>query len=172
MDFSKYLTIVVLFVVSQLALAQPQCDVNSPSYQDIHVANTQLIQCWNDNRLNCVVDFYAPDAVYVTSNGPIVGKANIDQNFQQRFSNKDHQIALGQLKIDFLYCQPLSKSSLIMVGQYHLKMTPASAEQVGYTTLVWSKIAGTWKIFSDSPISKAVDPEGSVIPWLDHGIQG
>ena len=99
---------------------------------------------WNEGRLDAFMAAYADDAVYVTKQGVVRGKAAIAARYASSFVGGRNR--RGRLGFAPLVERPLGPGRRLLIARWTLT---GKAVESGLTTLVFERRAGAWKIVAD-----------------------
>ena len=149
----KYKLTVALSILalSNIALADSATSQMMKSQQQINNRLAAMGNCWNHQNLKCVVyKFYAKDAIYPSSQGPLVGPNAIYNDFIKRFSHS-HKLDLGKLSFTESNYRQLGSSAALNIIHYQL-LRDGKVDR-GYSTLTWVKRGNLRLILSDQPKS-------------------
>jgi hypothetical protein len=140
-----------ILTLTNIALADSASSQMMKSQQKIHNRLTAMGNCWNHQDLKCVAyKFYAKDAIYPSSQGPLVGPKAIYKDFLKRFSHS-HKLNLGKLSFTESNYHQLGASAALNIVHYKLLLN--GKVDRGYSTLTWIKKNDVWRILSDQPKS-------------------
>ncbi|MFM9978090.1 MAG: YybH family protein [Sphingomonadaceae bacterium] len=120
-----------------------------PKQEDIEAALTPSVAAWKAGRLEGFLSVYsdAPDAVFVTDAGMVRGKAAMADRYRKTYAFDD-VARRGDLAIATTYFRPIDASHALAVMRFTL--TPPTGPAItGYSTLVWRKESGGWKVIAD-----------------------
>ena len=120
---------------------------NAKQLQPIMKRMAEMTRCWNNGDIKCVVKFYAIKFIYV-GNEIITLKEEMLKHYLNVFQNKKNA-SLGQLKFDYINCNPINKNNIVTLQKYILT-TPEGVKQ-GYDVLVWKKENSQFYITMDFP---------------------
>jgi len=124
--------------------AQPQ-----PQQKDIDAALATSVAAWKAGRLEGFLSVYsdAPDAIFVTDEGVVRGKAAMADRYRKTYAFDDvaRRGTLTTTTVDF---RPIDAAHALAVTRFTL--TPPTGPAVtGYSTLLWRKEATGWKVVAD-----------------------
>ncbi len=116
--------------------------------EEHHIRQVMKAQedAWNRGSIDDFMKGYwnSDSLTFIGSRGPTYGYQTTLENYKKGYPNKER---MGELRFDVINLKRLSKSAYVMLGKYTLKR--ANDEPLGYFTLIWEKIDGTWVITSD-----------------------
>jgi len=99
---------------------------------------------WNAGRLDAFMAVYADDAVYVTGQGVVRGKAAIAARYAPSFRGGGN--ARGKLSFETIVDRPLGPDRRLLIARWTLT---GKKVETGLTSLVFERRAGAWKIVAD-----------------------
>ena len=135
----------MLLPVAALSIAAAPADEGQTA---ILAAMTDSAAGWNTGDLDRFVAVYAPDATYVTTKGPVRGKAAIADRYRPSFANGSN--ARGRLTFADTGFRAIDRTHELMWAQWILQPAdPAAKTDRGWTTLVFERRPDGWKIISD-----------------------
>jgi ketosteroid isomerase-like protein len=82
-----------------------------------------------------------------------IGKKGITKGWQQTLNNykKSYpdKAAMGQLAFDIISVEAIAKTTMYVVGKWHLKRSKEQGDLQGHFSLIVKKINNKWFIVSD-----------------------
>jgi len=99
---------------------------------------------WNAGDLDRFMAVYADDAVYVTAKGVVRGKAAIAARYAPGFTGGGN--TRGKLSFVMLVERPIDATHRVLIARWTLT---GKETQSGYTTLVFARRDGHWRIVTD-----------------------
>ncbi|MBD8547423.1 YybH family protein [Sphingomonas sp. CFBP 8760] len=99
---------------------------------------------WNAGDLDRFMAVYADDAVYVTARGVVRGKAAIAARYAPGFTGGGN--TRGKLSFAMLVKRPIDATHRVLIARWTLT---GKETQSGYTTLVFARRDGHWRIVTD-----------------------
>lgn len=119
---------------------------SNSSYKQVDHSLHQLITCWNQDNLNCVLRFYdkSKSTVYIGGEPTktITGYKKISQHYRNRFTD-----GLGELNIIPVAHFNISHRAVLLIGRFTLSLDHKKSQ--GYTSLLWVKSNKHWVILAD-----------------------
>lgn len=101
---------------------------------------------WNNNDLDGFMQGYLADSglTFVGAKGVTYGWKQTLENYKKGYPDK---ATMGRLEFEVIQLDVLSHDSAYMIGKYTLYRDADTPS--GHFTLLWKKVGGAWKIFSD-----------------------
>ena len=99
---------------------------------------------WNAGDLDRFMAVYADDALYVTARGVVRGKSAIAARYAPSFTAGGN--SRGTLSFAMLAERPIDATHRVLIARWTLTGTTT---QSGYTTLVFARQGGQWRIVTD-----------------------
>jgi len=99
---------------------------------------------WDAGDLDRFMAVYADDAIYVTARGVVRGKAAIAARYAPSFTGGGN--SRGTLSFTTLAERPIDATHRVLIARWTLT---GKAAQSGYTTLVFARRDGRWRIVTD-----------------------
>ncbi len=99
---------------------------------------------WNAGDLDRFMAVYADDALYVTARGVVRGKSAIAARYAPSFIAGGN--SRGTLSFAMLAERPIDATHRVLIARWTLTGTTT---QSGYTTLVFARQGGQWRIVTD-----------------------
>ncbi|MBZ4188790.1 YybH family protein [Niabella beijingensis] len=114
--------------------------------QQIRAVMEQQITAWNQGNLEVFMDTYWKNdsLLFVGKKGTTYGWQQTLDNYRRSYPSRDE---MGTLKFTLLKIQPLGTGFCNVVGKWQL--TRKQGDLSGHFTLIFRKIAGSWKIIQD-----------------------
>jgi len=139
------LTLSMLFLVS--CTTAPPPDTTAEDIRAIETASAQWVDAFNTGEVAAFASLYTEEAKLLQPNNPmIVGRENIQANFQGFFEHGSRDIQL--LVIELLVNGDMAHR----VGTYTLTIQPEEGESIsenGKYVEIWKRINGTWMMDVD-----------------------
>ncbi len=135
----KNLLVIFTFFLNVIAVAQ-----GAGSKEIIALMKKQEL-AWNAGDVEGFMKYYWKDdsLKFIGSKGITYGWQKTLDNYKTNYPNKE---AMGILTFEISTCEELSKTSVFIIGKWHLKREKSVG---GYFTLLWKKIKGEWVIVVD-----------------------
>lgn len=114
--------------------------------QQIRAVMEQQTAAWNQGNLEAFMDTYWKNdsLLFVGKKGTTYGWQQTLDNYRRSYPTRDE---MGILKFTLLKLQPLGTGFYNVVGKWQL--TRKQGDLGGHFTLIFRKIAGSWKIIQD-----------------------
>jgi len=141
----KYLILLALLVLSSCLTLDLEKDSDRNS---ILQKIDQQQAAWNSSDLEAFMQAYhqSDSLKFIGRNGVNYGWVNVLNNYRSHYSSPEK---MGNLNFRVIHLDRMGKNSFRMIGRYALDFTTEEESQIGYFTLIWEKIKGSWLITSD-----------------------
>ncbi len=132
-------------IAAAITIAAPQAE---SARTDIAAALAASAAAWNAGDLPGFVEIYANDAVYVSGERMLRGKAEITEHYRPSFAATGN--VRGKLSLQPLAWRAISNVHQLLVARWTLKPEGLDAKvETGMTTLLFERRPEGWRIISD-----------------------
>ena len=119
---------------------------NKKTTQEIAEVLKKQQQAWNSGSIEGFMNgYWRNDSLqFITVRGVTSGWDKMLNRYQNKYPNKD---SMGILQMNILKIEKINTSNYVVIGKWQLKRTKDSP--MGYFTLLFRKIKGSWLIVKD-----------------------
>lgn len=143
-----------LIAVAFVALLMASCSSrgeNGPGSWDADEAEIRSLmqsskESWNRGDLTGHLALYDQNVTFMTTNGPRLGVAAIEESFKKSYFQDGHPIQ--SLRFEQIAVRPLARDAALATGRFVLS-GGTKPEQAGWFTLVWVRGAKGWRAVHD-----------------------
>ncbi len=144
----KNLLILVLLIFSINYIFADDCEKNT--YSEIQHQKNMMVDAWNKGDVDGVASFYKTPFVYMSKDKVLTTKKEMINHYIKSFSAaKSDSLNLGQLSLNYKFCENIGDSHQIAILRYNLKLNGKTFE--GDDLLMWEKVGDNYKIVVDFP---------------------
>lgn len=136
----------LFMLASALASRSISQEISDAVSAEITAVLTSQQSAWNKGDIHTFMDGYwnSPAVTFSGSSGVSRGWQSVFAHYQQRYPT---QAAMGHLNFSDLEIRPLSPTSALVLGKWHL--TISTGDLGGVFSLVFQKFPEGWKIIHD-----------------------
>lgn len=146
------------------ALALAGCDAaTQPEPSDavtgaeVQVADIEAVMAdsaagWNEGDMDRFLAIYsdAPETSFVGSGGLLRGRASMEERYREAYDwSQPDPAERGVLTFETEDMRPLGPDHALYIGRYILTYPDDREPATGFTSLVFAREDGTWKIIAD-----------------------